>query len=175
MAEYMNLGRVLKEYRDGDETSWSQEFAYLRTHHARRIAELTVSIAIEGQRDPVMLGGDGRVWDGHHRLCVLDALSGDGDDMAVLVDHAPPDPDDLESTDCTHPDSTVAGQCVVCGESTDSDACKTCGHPVSDHHKLRCEADDCGGCNGWTCPKHGLTLCGCTYAGGPQPTDSEES
>ena len=26
-----------------------------------------------------------------------------------------------EPADCTHPDSTVAGQCVVCGKSTDSE------------------------------------------------------
>lgn len=49
------------------------------------------------------------------------------------------------------------------------DPCAGCGCGVVDHHKLRCER--CGECNGWTCPNHGQLFCGCTYLGGPAPTD----
>lgn len=50
--------------------------------------------------------------------------------------------------------------------------CADCGCRLADHHKLRCEAVDCqGSCHGWVCPKHNLTMCGCTYLGGTDPGD----
>jgi ParB-like chromosome segregation protein Spo0J len=74
MAEFMSIETVLAEYRDGDEHGWDTEFEYLETHHGERIAALRASIAEEGMREPVLLGSDGRVWDGHHRLCVANEL-----------------------------------------------------------------------------------------------------
>jgi hypothetical protein len=35
-----------------------------------KTAEVAASIAAEGIREPVLLGNDGRVWDGHHRIVI---------------------------------------------------------------------------------------------------------
>lgn len=37
---------------------------------SERLDELATSIQAEGIREPVLLGNDGRVWDGHHRIVV---------------------------------------------------------------------------------------------------------
>lgn len=68
------LAFVLGYYHDGDDHGWPTEFADLRTRDALRIASLTVDIAANGIREPILIGSDGRVWDGHHRLCVAHAL-----------------------------------------------------------------------------------------------------
>lgn len=76
MGEFptMKLADLLTNYADGDGIGWPSEFAYLRTFDARAIADLTVSVAAKGFEHPILLGHDGRVWDGHHRLAVADAL-----------------------------------------------------------------------------------------------------
>lgn len=71
----MSLAAILTNYADGDGIGWSAEFAYLRTFHADRIADVTASVAREGFKEPIYLGYDGRVWDGHHRLAVAEALN----------------------------------------------------------------------------------------------------
>ncbi len=70
----MPLRDLLAAYSDGDERGWDTEFMLLRRDHADRIAQLTASIREDGITTPILLGNDGRVWDGHHRLCVADAL-----------------------------------------------------------------------------------------------------
>lgn len=85
MSESMSLRDLLTNYADGDGIGWPAEFAYLRTFHAERIATLTASVAVEGQiTTPITLGYDGRVWDGHHRLAVAQALG----HVDVPVEHA---------------------------------------------------------------------------------------
>lgn len=69
------LATVLRDYRDGDEHGWDVEFAYLRDEHADRLLDLRRQIETEGITTPVLLGSNGRVWDGHHRLCVAHDLS----------------------------------------------------------------------------------------------------
>jgi len=68
------LSDILTNYSDGDGIGWPAEFAWLRTFDAERIADLTVDVAEHGFKEPITLGSDGRVWDGHHRLCVAHAL-----------------------------------------------------------------------------------------------------
>lgn len=68
-VQQMPLADLLRDYRDGDEHGWDTEFAYLRRNHADRLRRLNHSVAVEGIREPILLGNDGRVWDGHHRLC----------------------------------------------------------------------------------------------------------
>jgi hypothetical protein len=63
------LTSVMAVYSDGDEKGWMAEFDYLCTKHKRRIAGLKRSIAKRGIIKPILLGADGRVWDGHHRMC----------------------------------------------------------------------------------------------------------
>lgn len=70
----MLLADLLTHYRDGDEHGWGTEFAYLREHHAGRLAVLRADIATNGIQTPIHIGDDARIWDGHHRLCVADEL-----------------------------------------------------------------------------------------------------
>lgn len=85
MAGRMRLADILAGYVSGDEDPLREEFDFLRREHPERIAFLTVEIAENGQKEPVILGSDGRVLDGHHRLAVIDAL--DGPQAQVWVSH----------------------------------------------------------------------------------------
>lgn len=71
----MSLQEILTTYQDGDGIGWPAAFAWVRTYHAAKIADLTIDVAANGFLEPVALGSDGRVWDGHHRLAVAEALN----------------------------------------------------------------------------------------------------
>jgi hypothetical protein len=71
---YMPLDAVLLGYRDGDERGWREEFCWLEAHHRSRLDVLYESVRTGGMQQPILLGDDGRVWDGHHRLWVADRL-----------------------------------------------------------------------------------------------------
>lgn len=68
----MALVDVMHNYRDGDELpdGWQEEFDWLRQEHGERLDALAASVRKVGILEPILLGTDGRVWDGHHRLCV---------------------------------------------------------------------------------------------------------
>lgn len=66
----MDPQAVIAEFKDGDEVGWDVEFAFLRSEHKERLAEIRFTAWHEGIREPIQLGNDGRVWEGHHRLCV---------------------------------------------------------------------------------------------------------
>lgn len=68
------LPALLTTFKDGDEHGWDVEFAYLDGIHADKLAALEQSIATYGIREPVLIGSDGRIWDGHHRLRVAHRL-----------------------------------------------------------------------------------------------------
>lgn len=68
-GDWVPLKFVLSHWRDGDEIGWEEEFRFLRENHEERMNDLASSIRNEGIKRPILLGGDGRVWDGHHRLC----------------------------------------------------------------------------------------------------------
>ena len=74
IAGAMALADLLANFLDGDERGWAAEFDFLRREHAEHIEQLATSIREDGITTPILLGNDGRVWDGHHRLCVADAL-----------------------------------------------------------------------------------------------------
>ena len=65
---YMDLYTLLALYKDGDERGWSDEFADLWTRDWPAMYDLCDSVNQYGVRNPILLGNDGRVWDGHHRL-----------------------------------------------------------------------------------------------------------
>lgn len=73
-AFVLNIGTVTSRYRDGDEHGWETEFALVRREFPEALAGLMASIPEDGQREPVLLGSDGRVWDGHKRLTALTDL-----------------------------------------------------------------------------------------------------
>jgi ParB-like chromosome segregation protein Spo0J len=39
------------------------------------MASLVADISANGVREPILLGDDGRVWDGHHRICAAIELN----------------------------------------------------------------------------------------------------
>jgi len=70
------LERLLAEVRpgsyDGDWT-WEQEHDDLwfgPNASQSRMDALATSMQLDGQREPVIVGDDGRLWDGHHRVAV---------------------------------------------------------------------------------------------------------
>lgn len=65
---YMDLYTLLALYKDGDEKGWSDEFAELWNYDTQKMYDLSDSVNEHGVRNPILLGNDGRVWDGHHRL-----------------------------------------------------------------------------------------------------------
>jgi ParB-like chromosome segregation protein Spo0J len=65
------LARVLKDARCGSEDwSWEEEWADLDRRHAETgyLDTLEAQIRESGITVPVLIGSDGRLWDGHHRL-----------------------------------------------------------------------------------------------------------
>lgn len=70
----MDLDFVMKFYKTGDEVSWDDEIRWLWLNHTNKMARILVSIAKEGIHKPILLGDDGRVWDGHHRIAAARAL-----------------------------------------------------------------------------------------------------
>lgn len=58
--------RVWRPGSHGDEWTWDDERADLESRHELRT--LTMAVRRYGVLEPVQLGYDGRVWDGHHRI-----------------------------------------------------------------------------------------------------------
>ena len=71
---HIPLNFLLRSLKDGDEHGWNAEFTFLRTEHADELAALRTSIEAVGILEPVIVGSDDRLWDGHHRLCVAHDL-----------------------------------------------------------------------------------------------------
>lgn len=68
---------VLERWRPGCgcDWDWATEWADICQEDAgMRLAGLIGDIAANGIREPLLLGDDGRVWDGHHRLMVARLL-----------------------------------------------------------------------------------------------------
>lgn len=53
---------------------WSWEEEYNKLINRDRTKQLIESIRAEGIRVPILLGDDGRVWDGHHRITAATLL-----------------------------------------------------------------------------------------------------
>ncbi|MFF7335410.1 ParB N-terminal domain-containing protein [Streptomyces sp. NPDC008150] len=70
-VEVWPLARLLAEVRCGSEDwSWEEEWADLDRRHAGDgyLETLERQIRARGITTPVLVGSDGRLWDGHHRL-----------------------------------------------------------------------------------------------------------
>ena len=75
MTTRVPLGHITSHYRDGDERGWDVEFADLWEREPETMTDLLLDVAEHGIREPILLGDDGRVWDGHHRLAVAERLN----------------------------------------------------------------------------------------------------
>src|SRR5690606_15690221 len=76
LVHVVPLEALLSVVRDGDEHGWQTEFELLWSAPAQTAA-MDIRAAPsqeEGVRVPILIGTDGRVWDGHHRLAVAHRL-----------------------------------------------------------------------------------------------------
>jgi hypothetical protein len=67
------LQRILTEVRCGSKDwPWEEEWADLARRHSETgyLDRLAEKISENGITMPVLIGSDGRLWDGHHRLCI---------------------------------------------------------------------------------------------------------
>lgn len=74
MSHIVPLAALLQVVRDGDEHGWEHEFAWLWSNQQAYMDMLATSIQETGIHMPILVGNDGRVWDGHHRLAVAHKL-----------------------------------------------------------------------------------------------------
>ncbi|MFE3202165.1 ParB/Srx family N-terminal domain-containing protein [Embleya sp. NPDC059237] len=71
----MPIADLFRDYTTGDGADWPGERAELEKIHADHLAELRISIAQHGIREPVLLCPfERRVIDGHHRVLVAEDL-----------------------------------------------------------------------------------------------------
>lgn len=85
----MQLKDLLEHWRPGSQDppwTWHDEHAELTTGTGRALTDwLREQIKVNGIYDPIILGHDGRVWDGHHRVIIARQLG----IREVLVDLVP--------------------------------------------------------------------------------------
>ena len=74
MTDTITLTELMREHPDGNEAGWGVEFEWLRRNDADAIHRLLRLIKRDGITEPVLIGDDGRVWDGHHRIYVASLL-----------------------------------------------------------------------------------------------------
>lgn len=71
------LADLTTEIRPGsqdDGWTWRDEARWLWLHQFDDMVQLVRSLLDDGQQEPVMVGDDGRLWDGHHRVVALLAI-----------------------------------------------------------------------------------------------------
>lgn len=73
------------DLKDGTPWTWSDEFASLWSIETAYMARLLDDIVAQGIQEPILLGNDDRLWDGHHRLAAAVALC----HAYIEVDYAP--------------------------------------------------------------------------------------
>jgi len=72
----MPLAQIVTFWRPGShDWTWAEEYHDLMTRHAHVTDNIRRRVVAEGfgfmdHLAPVLLGNDGRVWDGHHRICL---------------------------------------------------------------------------------------------------------
>lgn len=72
------LARLFAEVAVGScEHAWTDEIAWCWENEPDYMAALVGAIERDGQRKPVMIGDDDRLWDGHHRVAAADRLGRD--------------------------------------------------------------------------------------------------
>ncbi|MCW2092487.1 UNVERIFIED_ORG: hypothetical protein M2328_005767 [Rhodococcus erythropolis] len=65
---------IIDEVQTGDGLTWAEEFQFLWQYRWVRLIDLMQSVRENGIREPIVIGDDGRLWDGHHRMAVAIAL-----------------------------------------------------------------------------------------------------
>jgi hypothetical protein len=68
---------IVAVVKDGDELGWPNELAHLWTHLREQVLVVMASVLERGFQAPILIGTDGRLWDGHKRVAVALALGVD--------------------------------------------------------------------------------------------------
>jgi predicted unusual protein kinase regulating ubiquinone biosynthesis (AarF/ABC1/UbiB family) len=77
MEVIVSVEELCRCYNVGsDDWSWDQEAEWIYDENAEKMDRLREDIASNGQKEPVLLGSDGRVWDGHHRITIMRESNG---------------------------------------------------------------------------------------------------
>ena len=99
----MPLGAVLAHWRPGwNDLTWPEAVVQVHRQEPAKMKELMASVVTDGLREPVTLGSDNRVWDGHHRIAVACRLN-----LPVIpVEYAALGPCGMDIS---------AEQCTLCG------------------------------------------------------------
>jgi hypothetical protein len=71
----MTAPEVTAMVTPGSGLTWTQELHDLWTSDRYDTLVLLQHVASEGISEPIIIGSDGRLWDGHHRLAVALALN----------------------------------------------------------------------------------------------------
>lgn len=126
------LARILTEVRCGSQDwTWDEEWADLDRRHAETgyLDKLTEDIRTNGITMPVLIGTDGRLWDGHHRLRIAVRLGIGYVPVEVPAVEQPAAGAQAPCAECDHPkaahtereDPVSVGQCTAC--PPDGDTC----------------------------------------------------
>lgn len=73
-VEIWRIEKFLVSVEPGDQDwswSWKSQFAWIRQYHNDRLIALLEDIQKNGLKKPLLIGPDGRLWDGHHRILCL--------------------------------------------------------------------------------------------------------
>lgn len=69
MTDTLTVDCIQENFTPGEETNtWAEEFRWLIDHDNENTGALLADIEKNGIKLPILLGNDGRVWNGHHRL-----------------------------------------------------------------------------------------------------------
>ncbi|UJL29947.1 hypothetical protein HZU38_05450 [Mycolicibacterium vanbaalenii] len=75
-ARSMTASEVMAMVSPGSGLSWPEELRHLWTEGWHDTSTLLSHVAADGEiAEPIIIGPDGRLWDGHHRLACALALS----------------------------------------------------------------------------------------------------
>lgn len=70
----MPVAQIVTFWRPGShDWTWAEEYEDVMTHSQTPAIRARIEVEGIGFADtfgPVLLGSDGRVWDGHHRICL---------------------------------------------------------------------------------------------------------
>lgn len=70
----MKAAEVIAMVTPGSGKDWTDELCWLWTNDTEDTLLLLRHIAEDGVTEPIVVGNDGRLWDGHHRVAAALAL-----------------------------------------------------------------------------------------------------
>lgn len=75
MSDLLAVDYIQENFTPGEETNtWAEEFRWIIDFDNNHTGALLADIEKDGIKLPILLGDDGRVWNGHHRLLVARIL-----------------------------------------------------------------------------------------------------